>query len=587
MTDAAIQEGRDEAEDNSGAPTTDELTELRSLLFAPEQARLTNLQERLDNFGLDAESVSRVLPDAFSLRSNRDNKLTNALMPTVEEAIGISVKNNPQRLVDAIFPIMGPAIRKSIANAFSEMVQSLNQSLEYSVSLKGLKWRFEALRTGKSFAEVVLSHTLLYRVEQVFLIHRETGLLLQHVERGSTGAVHDVDLVSGMLTAIQDFVHDSFGGESTDALDSMQVGELTVWIERGSQAVLAAVFRGNAPGDLRRIMQDALDGIHVEQREAFEAFAGDTTPFAASRPHLESCMQMQTEAVTRKRPSPFLLAFAGLIILALGLWLFFSLRESRRWSDYLSRLNSERGLVVVSAEKRGGTYFITGLRDPMAADPAALLTASRVDPTNVSARWETYQASDPEFVLARMNRLLEPPNTVSLSVEDGALVARGAAGHDWVNAARKVTQMMPSVTRFADENLVDLDLARKEIESIEQKLEQRAIRFPLGGAEITPDQRDELMSVMSEIQRIELLAQSLGTQARIEVWGHADQSGSQEINDRLIAARAAQAVSALLALGAKQRDIEIADPKASSKLRDYSRTATFKVKLIDTARGMK
>jgi hypothetical protein len=32
-------------------------------------------------------------------------------MPVVEEAIGISVKKNPQRLVDAIFPVMGPAIR--------------------------------------------------------------------------------------------------------------------------------------------------------------------------------------------------------------------------------------------------------------------------------------------------------------------------------------------------------------------------------------------------------------------------------------------------------------------------------------------
>ena len=262
MIDAAVQEGPDEAADNSSDPTIDDLSELRGLLLAPEQIQLSKLQERLDDPARRADDVSRVLPSALTLSLNRDNKFASALMPTVEEAIGVSVKKNPQRLVDAIFPVMGPAIRKSIANAFSEMVQSLNQTLEYSVSLKGLKWRLEALRTGKSFAEVVLSHTLLYRVEQVFLIHRESGLLLQHVEAGAA-AVQDVDLVSGMLTAIQDFVHDSFGAEKSDALDSMQVGELTVWIERGSQAVLAAVFRGNAPGELRRLMQDALDSIHT------------------------------------------------------------------------------------------------------------------------------------------------------------------------------------------------------------------------------------------------------------------------------------------------------------------------------------
>ncbi|HWO00661.1 MAG TPA: OmpA family protein [Blastocatellia bacterium] len=586
MIDAAVQEGPDEATDNSSDSTTDDLSELRGLLLAPERIQLDNLQERLDNPARHAEDVSRVLPSAFKLSLNRDDKLANSLMPTVEAAIGVSVRKDPQRLVDAIFPVMGPAIRKAIAAAFSEMVQSLNKTLEYSVSLKGLKWRLEALRTGKSFAEVVLSHTLLYRVEQVFLIHRETGLLLQHVEAGAP-SVEDADLVSGMLTAIQDFVHDSFGAEKSDTLDSMQVGELTVWIERGSQAVLAAVFRGNAPVELRRLMQDELDSIHVEQREALESFAGDAAPFTASRPHLENCMQMQTEAVTRKKPSPVLLAAVALIVLAIGLWMFFSIRESRRWNGYLARLNAEPGLVVVSAEKTGGKYHITGLRDPMAADPAALLAASSIDPAEVVTRWEPYQASHPEFLLARVTRLLEPPRTVSLSVEDGVLVARGAASHDWISAARKVTQMMPSVTGFSDESLVDLDLARSEIAALIQQIERRAIRFAVGSAELTPDQRGELNSVMTEIQRLALLARSQGAMSRVEVWGHADQSGSQEINDRLIAARAEQVVSALLALGINKADIEIADPKASSKLREYTRSASFKAKLIDTPNGNK
>ena len=44
--------------------------------------------------------------------------------------------------------------------------------------MQGLKWRVESIRTGRPFAEIVLMHSLLYRVEQVFLIHRETGLVL-------------------------------------------------------------------------------------------------------------------------------------------------------------------------------------------------------------------------------------------------------------------------------------------------------------------------------------------------------------------------------------------------------------------------
>ncbi|HSB08354.1 MAG TPA: OmpA family protein [Blastocatellia bacterium] len=576
MIDAAIRQGPDTAEDNSSESTTDELSTLRDLLLAPEQIQLSDLKERLDDPVRYANDVSRVLPSAVALSLNRDDRLANALMPTVESSIGVSVKRNPQRLVDAIFPVMGPAIRKAIANALGEMVQSLNQTLEHSVSLRGLKWRLEALRTGKSFAEVVLAHTLLYRVEQVFLIHRETGLLLQHVEAGAAG-VQDVQMVSGMLTAIQDFVHDSFGAERSDALDSMQVGELTVWIERGSHAVLASVIRGNAPLELRGVMQDALDAIHVEQDEAFQVFTGDAAAFAKSRPHLESCLRSQTEGVARKRPSPLLIAGAVLILLAIGLWGFFSIRQSRRWNDYLSRLNAEPGLVVVSADKRGGKYHITGLRDPLAADPASLLPASKIDPQDVVARWEPYQASGPDFVLARMTRLLEPPPSVSLSVQDGALVATGSASHEWIAAARKVTQMMPSVTRFADENLVDLDLARNEIDSLARQLEQRAIRFAIGSVEITPDQREELSRASAEIQRLEVLSQSLGSQIRVEVWGHADQSGSAALNDRLIAARAEQVMSALA--GSNHQSLEIADPAASGVPPEFTRSVTFKVKL--------
>ena len=43
-----------------------------------------------------------------------------------------------------------------------------------------------------TFAEVVLLNTLLYRVEQVFLIDRDSGILLQHVKAG-TVAVQDAD----------------------------------------------------------------------------------------------------------------------------------------------------------------------------------------------------------------------------------------------------------------------------------------------------------------------------------------------------------------------------------------------------------
>jgi OOP family OmpA-OmpF porin len=171
----------DEAPD-ADAPAADEsMAELRSLLLGPAEARLAEIHSRVTDPQWQLKEVSHVLPAAIAVRSRQDNDLSEALAPTLTSAIERSVRKNPQTLVDAIFPVMGPAIRKAIAAALSGMVQSLNQSLSHSLSVQGLKWRLEAWRTGKTFAEVVLLHTLLYRVEQVFLIHKETGLLLLHV----------------------------------------------------------------------------------------------------------------------------------------------------------------------------------------------------------------------------------------------------------------------------------------------------------------------------------------------------------------------------------------------------------------------
>jgi hypothetical protein len=290
VDDPAGRGNGNESPDAASLPPADALKELRRLLLVAEEAQVSKLQERLDDPEIHAEDVSRVLPEAIFIRLAKDDKLTRALQPTVEEAILTSVRRDPQVLVDALFPVMGPAIRKAISSALASMLESFNETLERSFSAQGIRWRLEAWRTGKPLAEVILLRTLVYRVEQVFLIHRKTGLLLQHVSSTAAG-VGDADMIAGMLTAIRDFVHDSFGGKEGDSLDTFQVGELSVWVEQGPLAALAAVIRGNAPKDLRGTFTDAIEKIHRAQAVELQAFEGDAAPFERSRPHLDACLK--------------------------------------------------------------------------------------------------------------------------------------------------------------------------------------------------------------------------------------------------------------------------------------------------------
>ena len=201
MAEAFPKERPKLAAGNDTGQPADDLKILRGIIVGPEKTRIHRLEKRLDDSGTRADELSRVLPDAIARCTLKDQKIARSLQPTIEESIRVSVQKNPEVLADAIFPLMGPGIRKAIASTIMGMIQSFNQLLNHSFSIQGLKWRVEALRTRRPYAEILLLNTLLYQVEQVFLIHRKNGLVLQHGV-GPSVKFQDPDLVSGMLTAM-------------------------------------------------------------------------------------------------------------------------------------------------------------------------------------------------------------------------------------------------------------------------------------------------------------------------------------------------------------------------------------------------
>lgn len=509
------------------APATanddDSVAELRSLLLGEAEKQLAEVHERLFDPQMQVKEVSRVLPDAISVRSRQDDDLTTALSPTVSAALERSVRKNPQPLVDAIFPIMGPAIRKAIASALSGMIQSFNQTLNYSMSARGLRWRWEALRTGRSFAEVVLLHTLLYRVEQIFLIHKETGLLLRHVAAGEV-AVQDTDMVSGMLTAIQDFVHDSFQASGDNQLDTLRVGDLTVWIERGPQAILAAVIRGNAPQQLRELLQEILERIHLQFGTALVEFAGDAATFAAADPLLEEGLESRYDAKQQLRKStgrisPFTIV-TSIILLALLTWGLFWMRDRRRWNAYVERLRNEPGFVVTDSGTRGGKYFVSGLRDPLSRDPAALLEGTGLSADSVTEQWQSFQALSSQFVRARAEKSLAPPSGVKLSVTDGVIEAQGFASHAWIIEARRIARFLPGISQMRADNLFDLE-----------RIEDPLLLFDLDQVTLRSGQDDKLNRLVDDLNHLREIVG--GEPIKLEITGHTDGSGTEMRNNTL------------------------------------------------------
>ncbi|MGI8956882.1 MAG: OmpA family protein, partial [Chthoniobacterales bacterium] len=348
----------------------DELAELRRLLVRPEQEDLRKLRDRLDDREQRAHEMASVLPEAVTLSADRSGGLRRALQPAVEASVRESVEKRPQIFIDLLHPIIGAVVRRSLAESLRTLLQSLNQSLEQSFSWQGLKWRFEAFRTGRSFAEIVMLRSLVYRVEQIFLIHRETSLSLMHVSADPT-ATQDSDMVAGMLSAIQDFARDSFKTGSDEALEEFRVGELQVWIAPGPHAYLAAVIRGNPPRELRTCLEDSIESIHILRGSALAKFNGDAAPFATLRSELEPCLRAQyapkKTSQSHRRAWFAISAVAALVVAAL----IVGARSRKRWQDFVTRLDATPGIAVTQAEHNWfGRSRVAGLRDPAVADPA-------------------------------------------------------------------------------------------------------------------------------------------------------------------------------------------------------------------------
>ena len=540
MASAGNEDPRDDVDsDLPDRDTADEIASLQAILLDPAARRLDALQARLDDPEQRAADVGAVLPQVL-LEHADDPRFARALTPQLEKAITTSVKRNPAPLADALFPVMGPAIRKAVSASLAAMIESLNRTLEHAISWRSLQWRLEALRTQKSFAEVVMIKTLLYRVEQVFLIDRKTGLLLQHVQPGS-GAVQDADMVSGMLTAIRDFVHDSFKVADSESLEAMKVGELSVWVEPGPMAIIAAVIRGNAPRDMRPVMQEAVETIHLQFGHTLEHFSGDTAPFEGARPTLETCLIAQYRADERKPKSRFGWLLAGIAVVVLGLWIGLALRDRARLGRYVTALRAEPGLTVISAEKHGGKFVIDGMRDPLARDPQTLVAGTGLSADSVVGRWTPYQSLDAPLVVARAQKILQPPAGATLAVNNGVLTVAGTVPPEWVNDAKRLAPLIAGVTSF--DSAGPMDAAVREATA---RIESIGLLFVKGSTQLTAAANSDRSRLIGRLRDLETLAAATGATFDVRIVGHTDDDGAETSNLALSVSRA-ETVKSMLA----------------------------------------
>ncbi len=112
-----------------------------------------------------------------------------------------------------------------------------------------------------------------FQINDMYLIYVDGRLIKSVSFQTKLSAGMDEDIMSGMLTAVTDFIKDSFSEES-GGLKSLQYGNMTIYMERGITMYLAVVFQGRPPDDLRMKMRMALVRIWEKYQRYLKVWDG-------------------------------------------------------------------------------------------------------------------------------------------------------------------------------------------------------------------------------------------------------------------------------------------------------------------------
>jgi hypothetical protein len=530
--------------------SANDLDRLKELLVGDELGALDAMQARIAHLDRAQQELPARLPDAIedAQVGAGSARMAQALAQPVTQALGAAVRENRQIIVDVLFPVIGPAIRKAIAEALRNLVADLNGAIESSLSVRGMRWRIEAWRSGVPYAQIVLKHTLTYRIDHVFLIERESGLVL---DRQSAPGLEDLDgdAIAGMLTAIGEFVHDSVGRGGGNTLDSARVGEHVLWVVQGPRANLACFIHGVPPAGLHAVLERRLEEIHTHLGDVDDGGGIDDAWRSSLQP--DQLARAASEAEPRQRTKTARWPLLLILLAGLGLLTWFFVR-SERWNANIealrTRLSAHPGFLLTDIEERGrDALIVRGMLDPD-ADPLDASVGSSV-PVQLSATG--YVSTDDTVTTRRARRLLAAPPSVQVAVRDGVLALDGRADATWIEAAREHAAWIAGVrdVRIAvTPNVDEAALARERFDALMKSIPLLRVTFvrdlePVAGIEATVDE------IARDAREAGEIAGRLGKRTEWIAVGTNDDPGSASINARLRGDRARWLADALGARG--------------------------------------
>ena len=515
-----------------------EYDRLRQLLLQPERERLDALDTSVQRTSARVADIPDVLAEDIerSLSQGKASRLSQALAEATTGSLEIAVRRRPQSVVNVVYPVIGPAIRRSLGEALREMADDLDRAVADALSLRSLRWRLESWRSGVPHAQVVLRHTTRYRVEHVYLIEAGSGMLLGHIAASGLPDL-DADAIAGMFTAIDHFVRDSVSpGGSEGGIGSATVGDYRLVVSAGPDAQLVAFVRGLPSRDFKARLDELNEELHTRHLLATREGSGEAGQDFLEQAQLDDLNRAGEHAVSDRAGNKYVYIMLGALLLAGVAYVGSGLRWGLQSRDIRAGISAMPGLVISHwDDRRRGRLRVEGLMDPMATDPRRWI-AEHHPGVEVDWRMRPFVSLEPAMVRRRVARQVGLNESMVRYAGGGIARLRGQVPFAaWHHATHAAVQE-PGLDRVDSGDLTYPGHA--PIQRLIDELQTSQVRFDSGTVSPSEGMDAVMATMLDRLDRLQQAGAAHGVAFRLRTLGFTDEAGSYAQNRNLRQARA-------------------------------------------------
>ncbi len=203
------------------------------------------------------------------------------LVPGASVTLSVTVRVGDNVATGTLIPALIEASYTNSVGTFLGYARSQPVILTVTADLLPLLWIFLGGLAAATVAVLVVRRRTHFDIEDVFLVYRD-GVLISHLSR-TLIREKDEDVLSGMLTAVQEFVREAFQYGEHRELQKLDFGDYRILIERGTYVYLAVVYSGQDSSTLHRKVRGVIARIEAEYGSTLKSWDGDMEQFVGAR----------------------------------------------------------------------------------------------------------------------------------------------------------------------------------------------------------------------------------------------------------------------------------------------------------------